>query len=321
MSQGFRVCAAGCLDRAFKDPGAGLSGQVQDHPVRIFSFQKTRVLVETGGSVTDALFIGLPLGGKSRSFSIGTRLGDLCLDAEKGGLDKGPDLPLPLYDHPQHTGHDPSDRDGRVVCPQGPAHGVAVAQRQRPGEIDAHQIVLLGTQIGRRTQVVIGGGGLRLPDAAQDLLLGLGVDPDTELFFPLHSCLGGDEAVDILPLPPGVCADIDRSHIRIRQDPLYDPELLFHPVDHLVTVLFRNKGDRVQGPPFEGGIVGIRIGHGDQVSHAPGDDGILRLHETVGTAEVLSQRRGEGTRHTGLFRDIHRFRSTHPLSSVNDRAG
>ena len=236
-----------------------------------------------------------------------------ALDAEKRRLDEGADLALPPDHHAQDTGHDTADGDGRVLCPQGPAHGVAVAEREGPGEIDAHQIILLGPQIGGGSQIIIVGGGLCLPDPAQDLLFRLGIDPYPELLFAADARLGGDKTVDILALPSGVRADIDGVHLGVSQDPLDDPELFLHAVDDLVAVLRRDKGNGRHGPLFEGGIIGVRIGHGDQVADAPGDDRVLRLHESVRIAEVFAEGSGKGARHAGLFRDIHCFRGAHLL--------
>ena len=300
-----------CTCTRFKNIPVRHSGQIEDQPLRVRPVQETGVLVEAGGPVTDALLVPLPLGRKG---SIVPLSGDFRLDPEKGGLDKGPDLPLPPDDHAQDTGHDTADRDDGVVRAQGPAHGTAVAQSQGPGEVDPHQVVLAGAQVGRGPEIVVGGGGLCLPDPAQDLLLGLGVDPDPELLFALHTSLGGDEAVDVLALPPGVGADIDGVHLRVRQDPLDDGKLFFDAVDHLILIFFRDEGNGRHGPLLERGVIGVRIGHGDQVADTPGDDRILSLHISVGVSKVFSQSRGKGTRHARFFSNIYCLRRAALLS-------
>ena len=243
-------------------------------------------------------------------------MGDLRLDPEKGGLDKRPDLPLPSDDHSQDAGHDPADCDDSVVCSQGAAHCVTVAQSESPGKVDAHQIILLGPQIGGGAQVIVGGGGFCLADPAQDLFLGLRVDPDPELLFALYTCLGCDEPVDILSFTSRVGTDVDGIHLRIGQDPLYDAKLFFDTIDHLIPVAVRDERDRIHGPSLEGRIIGIRIGHGDQVTDTPCHDGVIRLHISVRTPEVFAQRCSKSARNAGLFSDKNGFRLVNlPASS------
>ena len=292
-------------------PGKLFSCQIEDQALRVLSFQEARILVKSGSPVKDALFVNLPLRSEG---TFTTLLGDHCLDPEKRSLDKGADFPLSADDHAKYAGHDPADGDDSVVCPQCPAHCVAVAQGEGPGKIDAHEVVFLSAQIGCGSQIVIGRGGLCLPDSAQDLFLCLRIDPDSEFFFALYAGLRGYQTVDILALTPGVRADVDGLHLRVGQDAPDDPELFFYSVDDLVFVFLRNKGDRGHGPPLQGGVIGIGIGHGHQVTDAPGDYGILRFHISVRTAEVFAQSGREGARHTGLFRYKNCFRNTGLLS-------
>jgi len=69
-------------------------------------------------------------------------------DPVERSLHESTDFPFAPNDHPEHARHDPSDRYGRPLCPEIIRDSGAVLQRQQPGEIDSHQIIFLGTQIG-----------------------------------------------------------------------------------------------------------------------------------------------------------------------------
>ena len=71
-----------------------------------------------------------------------------CKDPVERRFRELPDLPLPGNNHSQDTGHDTSHGHHTVLLSQKVCHGLAIAQRECPGEVDSHQIIFFGTQIG-----------------------------------------------------------------------------------------------------------------------------------------------------------------------------
>ena len=221
----------------------------------------------------------------------------------KGGFDKLADLPLPVDHHAKHAGHDPAHGDDGPVPLQIIFHGSTVFQGEDAGEVDAHQVILLRPQIGGGAQIVVGGKVLRLPDAPEDLLLGLGIDPHPAPLFAVYAGLLLHQPVDVFPLPPGVRAHVDGLHVLPVQKGAYDIELLFHAGDHFVSVFLRQKGKGLKAPALQRRIIGLRIAHGHQMAHAPGHDGLLRFHVAVPVRHIVFQRSGKFAGHAGLFRD------------------
>ena len=116
--------------------------------------------------------------------------------------------------------------------------GVAVFEGQKPGEIDPHQVVFLGPQIGGGGQIVVRAPVLGVFDPPQDLLLGLGVDPHPFSLFALDPGHLVHQAVDVLSLPPGVGADVDGVHILTVQQRTDDLELFADAVNDLIFKFF-----------------------------------------------------------------------------------
>ena len=296
--------------------------QIRDQGFGVLLPEETAVLVKTGRIKINTPFHGFPFrleafrfpGSLRRRLSVhGTEGAD---DPVEGGLDEVADLPLPPDHHAQDTGHDPAHGDHAAVLSQEIPDAVPVFEGQGPGKVDTHQVVLLGPQIGGGAQVVIFGFGLCLPDAAQDLLPGLGIDPDPFLVPAGDPGLLGDQAVDIFPFPSGVGTDINGLHLRIGQDLFDDRELLFDAVDDLVLILVRDKGNGRKGPPFIFLIVGVGITHGHQMPDAPGHDGIRSLHIAVPGPELNSQGVGELPGDAGLFCNKNTFGHVHSIPVI-----
>ena len=135
-------------------------------------------------------------------------------DAVERSLYEFTDFPFPADDHAENAGHHASHREHRPLFPEIGRHGRTVFQGENPGKIDAHEVILFCPEICGRREIVILCEVLCLSHSAQDLLLRLGVDPDTATFFFFYSGHLLHQAVDIFSLTPGVSADIDRVHVR-----------------------------------------------------------------------------------------------------------
>ena len=232
-----------------------------------------------------------------------TRRAELPEDPVERRLYKVPDLPFPANDHTEDAGHDTADRDDRIARTHYPADPVAVFERQGAGKVDAHQVVFLGTEIGRSAEGVVFRIVLRLADPAQDLFPCLGVDPHPELFFAADAGFLRHESVDVFPLTSRVRADIDRINILVRQDLLYDPELFLNAVYDFVFVRFGKERERCKRPFLIFRVIGVRITHCDQVPDAPGHNGIFRFHIAVFRGEPQIQGVCELPGDARFFRD------------------
>ena len=288
-----------------------------DQRLRAFLFQEAVFLVKKRRLIPGGALHRPPLsleglwcvGGRLHAggnLRVGERLpsqGEGCRHPVKGGFDKLADLPLPVDHHAKHAGHDPAHGDDGPVPLQIIFHGSTVFQGEDAGEVDAHQVILLRPQIGGGAQIVVGGKVLRLPDAPEDLLLGLGIDPHPAPLFAVYAGLLLHQPVDVFPLPPGVRAHVDGLHVLPVQKGAYDIELLFHAGDHFVSVFLRQKGKGLKAPALQRRIIGLRIAHGHQMAHAPGHDGLLRFHVAVPVRHIVFQRSGKFAGHAGLFRD------------------
>ncbi len=258
--------------------GIGLC-QMGDEILRILPVFKAVFFIEGRGIGIDALLLHMPLRIKAALVpGTGTKASDHPV---KRSFYKAADLPLPLYHHAQNAGHDPAHRDDAAIHLQIIPDAVSVFQRQCSGKIDTHQVIFLGPQKGSGSQMIVFPVILCFFDAPDDLFLGLGIDPDTALVLTPDPCLHGHQTVNILTLSSGVGTDVDILHLRTGQNALYDLKLLLYPVDDLIAVFIRNKGDGGERPFLIFLIVGIRITHGHQMPHAPGHDGIVCLHIAV----------------------------------------
>ena len=73
-------------------------------------------------------------------------------------FDKGTDFALTAYHHSQNAGHHAAHGNGaKFVEIQETAHRVAVFQSEYAAEVDTHQIIFLGAQIGRIGKAVVVG--------------------------------------------------------------------------------------------------------------------------------------------------------------------
>ena len=131
----------------------------------------------------------------------------------------------------------------------------------------------------------------RFPDPAEDLLLGLGIDPDPFLFlaggyFRHHR----DQTVDIFPFPSRVGTDVNGRHVAAKQLSFDDPVLFLHGADHFVLKRFRQERDRVERPFFQSRIIGVGIAHGDQMPDAPRHHVGFRFHIAVKALHRFMQR-------------------------------
>ena len=272
--------------------------QRPDQRLRVLALLEPVFLVELRGTEKIRALDRLPLGFKRNAV-----FGKAADDPVKGCLHEIPDLPLAPHHHAQNAGHDAADaEDGAVLLQEG-GDGLPVAERQGAGKVDSHEVVFLGAEISRRAQTVVRAPVLRLPDPAEDLLLGLGVDPDP------FSCLAPDarhlvhQAVDVFALPPGVRADVDRVDIVPVQEPAHDFELGLHVPDHLVKEAVRQERTCLQRPALVFQIIFFRITHGDQMAHTPGDDRVVTLEISVLTSAVHLQHPRKFLRDAGLLGD------------------
>ena len=116
--------------------------QVGDQRLCIRFFPETVLLVELGRQIKRRSFHGAPFSRKTLILKL-----EIAQNPVKGSLYKGADLPLPVYNDPQHAGHDPPHGDHRLIPFQVILHRPAVLQGQHSGEVDPHEIVFLGTQV------------------------------------------------------------------------------------------------------------------------------------------------------------------------------
>ena len=154
-------------------------------------------------------------------------LSDLGKHAVEGSRYKGTYASFTFNDHSQDAGHDTSHCDDTAVQPQVIPDLPCIFQGKDPGEIDPHQIVFLRTKICRIRKCIILRQRLRLTDPPQDLLVRLGIDPYPVLLLGVRNLRHLiHKTIDILSLPSGVGADIDRLHILPVQKLLYRIKLL-----------------------------------------------------------------------------------------------
>ena len=231
--------------------------------------------------------------------------GEITEDAVKGRLLEGPNLLLALDDHAEDAGHDTADGHGHLLLR---LHAellldpVAVLERQRAAEVDAHEVVLLRPAERRRGQVVILTVEFRLADAAEDLLVRLGIDPDTTALLLLrHLRHHIDEPIDVLSLAGTIGADIDGFDVRTVQLLRHHGELLRRPLTDLIFpfIRLRDERERVEAPLLELLIVRRRIAELHKVTHAPGHHIIFIFQEAVAAPDVL---------HAERLRELLRYR-------------
>ena len=122
------------------------------------------------------------------------------------------------------------------------------------------------------------------------------------------------QAVDVLPFPPRVGTDINRLHILPIQQPADNLKLLLHTFNHLVLKFRGDKRNGLQRPSFVLFVINLRIAHGDQMPHAPGDHSVCGLYVPVPAAGADLKRPCKLPCHAGLFRDIKIF--SHHISSI-----
>ena len=273
--------------------------QEPDQALRVLLFLKTVFLIQPVGLAKRRTGDCPPL-----ALEFPSMQAEISQHPVKGRLDEIPDLPLPADHHPQHAGHDPAHGNHRIGGVQVAGNRISVFQGQKPGKINPHQVIFLGPQIGGAGQVVILRQVLRLPDAPQDFLLRLGIDPDAPALFPVYSGHLLHQTVNVFSLPPGVGADVYRLHVRPVQQPLYDVKLLFHRRNHLIQKPLRQKRQGLKAPFFVFLIVDLRIAHGHQMAHAPGHDAVLPLQIAVPPGGLKLQRLGKFLGHAGLLGNI-----------------
>ena len=136
---------------------------------------------------------------------------------------------------------------------------------------------------------------------AENLLLGLGVNPDPFLCFIFNPGHLRHQAVNVLTLPPGVGTDIDCIHIFPVQKPANDFKLLFNALNHLIFKFFRKKRKCLETPPLIFYVVCLRITHGNEMSHTPGYDCILRFNIAVRRPARNLKGCGKFSGHTRFF--------------------
>ena len=279
------------------------AGEAPNQFLRVLPFFESILFIELRGAEIPGAFHGFPFSREAHAV-----LRKSSQHPVEGCLHEVPDLPLPPDHHAKHAGHDPAHaHHGLSVVLQESRQCASVLQRQRPGEIDPHQVILLGPEVGCGAQVVVSAPVLRLPDAPEDLLLRLGIDPHP---LPLLAPDAGHlvhQAVDVLALPPGVGADIDGAHVLPGQQLLHDLELRLYVADHLVEEVLRQKWQRLHVPPFVFLVIFFRIAHGHQVAHTPGHDRVPALQISVLSSAVHPQHPREFLRDAGLLGDKNAF--------------
>ncbi len=220
-------------------------------------------------------------------------------------------LLLPAHNHAENAGHHaPYGNRSETLHLHVAPKKRSVVDGQRPGKIDAHQIVFLRPKIRGVGQIVVGGQRLCLADAAQDFLLGLRINPDSPLVLRVrHLRHLIDEPVNVFSLTPGVGAYIDALHIVPVQKPLHDVELLLHIADDLILPSLGQKRQGLRFPLLKRRVVHLRIAHGNQVSHAPGHHAPVALQIPVLPRKILMQRLCKLLRHAWFFRDVQLLHS------------
>ena len=232
-------------------------------------------------------------------------------DAVKRCLYEIANLLLPANHHAENASHHASHGNGAepLYLHMAPKKR-PVVDGQRPGKVDAHQIIFLCAKIRGVGQIVVGGQRLRLANPAKDLLLGLGVDPDSSLVFRIrHLRHLIHQAVDVFSLAPGVGAHVNTLHIVPVQKPLYDVELLLHIADDLILPGLRKKRQRLCLPLLKRRIVNLRIAHGNQVTDAPGHHAPVALQISVLPRKILMQSLGKLLGHAWFLRDVQLLHS------------
>ena len=137
------------------------------------------------------------------------------------------------------------------------------------------------------TQIVICRIILGFPDTAQNLFLGLGIDPDSFALFIMYTCHLLHKSVNILSLSSGVRAYIDCIHILPVQQTAYNLILFLGTLDHFVFEILRNKRNRRKAPSSQLFIVDLRITHGHQMTHTPGYDSLIGLQITIKRSHII----------------------------------
>ena len=135
---------------------------------------------------------------------------------------------------------------------------------------------------------------LRLADAAEDLLVRLGIDPDTATLLLLrHLCHPVDEPVDVLSLAGTIGADVDGFDIRTVQLLRDDRELLCRALTDLVFPLIRlwDERERVKAPLLVLLVIRCRVAELYEVTHAPGHHIIFIFQEAVAAPDILHPER------------------------------
>ena len=135
---------------------------------------------------------------------------------------------------------------------------------------------------------------LRLADAAENLLVRLGIDPDTATLLLLrHLRHHIDEPVDVLSLTGTIGADIDGFDVRTVQLLRDDRELLRRALTDLVFpfIRLRNERERVEAPLLELLVIRCRVAELYEVTHAPGHHIIFIFQEAVAAPDVLHPER------------------------------
>ena len=135
---------------------------------------------------------------------------------------------------------------------------------------------------------------LRLADAAEDLLVRLGIDPDTATLLLLrHLRHHIDEPVDVLSLAGTIGADIDGFDIRTIELLRDDRELLRRALTDLIFpfIRLRNERKRVKAPLLVLLIVRRRIAELYEVTHAPGHHIIFIFQKAVAAPDIFHAER------------------------------
>ena len=263
--------------------------------------QKSLAVIDVRRTVARRLLRRLPVRAQLRTLPEG----EIPEDTVEGRLLEGSDLLLTLDDHAEDTGHDAADGHGHLFLR---LHAellldpVAVLERERTAEVDAHEVVLLRAAERRCGQVVILAVELRLADAAENLLVRLGINPDTTALLLLrHLRHHIDEPVDVLSLAGTIGADIDGFDVRAVQLLRNDRELLRRTLTDLIFpfIRLRDERERVEAPLLKLLIVRRRIAELYEVTHAPGHHIIFIFQEAVAAPDVL---------HPERLRELLRYR-------------
>ncbi len=122
------------------------------------------------------------------------------------------------------------------------------------------------------------------------------------------------KTVNIFPLPPGIGAYINRIHILTVQKPAYNLKLFSGGGNDFILKFCGNKGNRLQRPSFIFFIIDLRITHGHQMPHAPGNDGVFGFHISVAVSRIYLKRFGKLSCHAWFFSYIQTF--PHYIASI-----